>query len=143
MMYELIPSDDPEHEKEPIESFLTNKMKNIQKEVPDITNIGVIPAYEPKTHEGQTIPPTQVKQQEKQMNPQKKYYRKHRQEILQKEKEKYNKEEAKQRKKDYYEKNKEKLKEKQKDRYKLKKEELNNIKSDVNIYTEDGGKTST
>ena len=89
MMYELIPPDDSEHEKEPIESFLTNEMKNIKKEVPDITNIGVIPAYEPKTHEGQTIPPTQVKQQEKQMNPQKKYYRKHRQEILQKEKEKY------------------------------------------------------
>ena len=23
---------------------------------PDITNIGIIPAYEPKTHEGQTSP---------------------------------------------------------------------------------------
>jgi len=70
-------------------------------------------------------------------SPQMKYYEGHKDEILKKGREKYNTDEAKQKKKDYYQKNQDKLKQKSKERYHNK---VKPIKSDINIYPQDGSK---
>jgi len=86
--------------------------------------------------EEHTTSPSQVKQKQKQMNPQSRYYLKKKDEILQKQKEKYKSEEEKEKKRNYYKQHKDELKAKQKDRY----NKLKN-KSNTNIYKpEDGNK---
>ena len=109
----------------------TMKKELVIEKVPE--NLELKPVEHPEEH---TTSPRQVKQKQKQMNPQSRYYLKKKDEILQKQKEKYKSEDEKEKKRNYYKQHKDELKAKQKDRY----NKLKN-KSNTNIYKpEDGNK---